>query len=229
MKNLKLIKAACIAATLVFSAGTASSMQFTFNPIDNSPNEGGYSPYDLNDLDHGYYYVWSINNSASNALATALSSGQKIVSATLTYHNIWDWTKENNDNLATYLLQDNLTNPPAGGKWISPNVWQKWDNSSPAVVPWSSQSALVGNWNDPNGGSSTGFNLVYNFGTGLLTNLNSWAKDGNFGFGIDPDCHYFNDKVEFTVVTAPVPEPGLLFLVGTGLLGLGFIRRKKLF
>lgn len=223
MKKLKLIKTACMAAALVFVAGTVGATQFTFQPLDGVGNR-----YDLNDLDHGFYYVWSIDNSASDALAAALNGNEEIVSATLTYYNIWDWRRES-DNLATYLLEEPLSSTTTGGTWLSDNLWRKYDNSSPAIVPWSGQSALVANWDDPNGGSSTGFSLVYDFTPALLANLSDWAMDGDFGLGIDPDCHYYNDGVKLTIVTTPVPEPGSLLLVGAGLLGLGLIRRKKLF
>jgi hypothetical protein len=34
-----------------------------------------------------------------------------------------------------------------------------------------------------------------------------------FGFGIHPDCHYYNDRITFKVITAPaVPEPNTLML-----------------
>jgi hypothetical protein len=52
--------------------------------------------------------------------------------------------------------------------------------------------------------------------------LETYAMNGIFGFGFDPDCHYNNDGVTLTIETSvPVPEPtvGLLVTVGLGLFG----------
>lgn len=57
----------------------------------------------------------------------------------------------------------------------------------------------------------------------------SWLADGNFGFGIDPDCHYYNNGVELKIVTSStnqvIPEPLSVLLASLGMGTLGGLRR----
>ncbi len=178
---------------ILLAANTAYANVHTFQP----------DPVELEDLPHGYYYTWGINWN--------LPAYEYIVSATLTYENIYDYIVES-DLLSTHLLNSATVGVVQGIDWSGGGDY------------FSGQGGLLlGEWNDPAGGSPTGFDLVYD----IPSTHFSWLSDGNFGFGIDPDCHYYNDGVTLQIHTTP--EPTSLLLFGIGGLGLGFLKRKKSF
>ena len=74
---------------------------------------------------------------------------------------------------------------------------------------------------------------TYDFATqGTLSTLNSYAADGYFDFGFDPDCTYsgtitFNYTTQTITNKVSVPDSVTTFgLLGVSLLGLALIRRK---
>jgi hypothetical protein len=89
----------------------------------------------------------------------------------------------------------------------------------------------IGTWSDPYGDPSHKANLTYDLGTlGLIPDLQTYASNGVFGFGWDPDCHYYNDSVQVCITTRDtptIPEPGMLSMLGLGLSGIALYLRKK--
>jgi hypothetical protein len=197
---------------LIVSAAASASRAnttYVFTPSDN----------DLYDLPHANYFTWGINFTPE--------PGEFITGAVLTYNNIYDWRVEP-DHLYTHLLDN-----PLGTSMKPVKIYI--DNQG-GGDNFAGQGVLVGNWSDPSGGYPHGFNLVYDFGKmGLLDELNAYVATTpgsgrlNFGFGIDPDCHYYNSGIEFVITTATnvIPAPGAVLLGGIGVCLVGWMRGRR--
>jgi hypothetical protein len=182
---------------LCFAVPSVYSNTYTFIP----------SPQDLYDLDHSYYYEWGKDWS--------LPGGETITSVSISFINIYDWTYENNDTL--YV---NLLNTASSGVVVYYDG-ESGGNNFPRYI--GQLSVEIGTWNDPNGDYAHRTTQTFNVPEAYY----GWLSDGNFGFGIDPDCHYYNEGVVVTIETSTVPEPSTLLLLGLGLLGTAALRRKR--
>jgi hypothetical protein len=72
--------------------------------------------------------------------------------------------------------------------------------------------------------------FTYNFSNANLATLAQYILNGgNLAFGIDPDCHYWNNGIDFTITTGPAstPEPTSVALLATGLSSIGFYLRRR--
>jgi hypothetical protein len=169
----------------------------------------------LYDLPHTYCYTWGID--------LTLNPGETITGATLTYSNIYDWRFEPGDHLYTNLLD----NPQ--------QLVRAFEDTQTSGNDFSGQGILIGDWEDPAGGVPADFDLVYEFTPDQLAKLNEYALtapdrgQSNLGFGFDPDCHYYNSGITFTITTSPiVPVPEAILLGGFGIALVGLMRRRQI-
>lgn len=165
------------------------------------------SDADIGDLDHRYYYTWGIN--------WTIPAGEYITTATLTIKNINNWQIEPN-----ILYIHLLDNPPLG-------LTSAWDNEG-GGDNFAGQGILLTTYTDNWGIPGPAENFVYSFTAPQIATLTTYLANSRFGFGFDPDCHYFNDGVSLVIKTAPVPEPSST-LIGAMACGLGFVvpRRRQ--
>lgn len=201
---MKITKLLTSAALALAAVGSAAAATYNFQP----------NPVDLNDLDHYYAYTWGINN--------PVPAGQTIVGASISISNIRNWRNESNA-LFIHLLDS-----------ASTGVTQIWDSGGSSTISdyFSGQGILLTTFVD-----STFVNqqFTYNFTNSQLATLIAYISNGsNVAFGFDPDCHYFNDGVTFTITTTTtppgasgVPDSGsTLILLGLGFLGLAGLKRR---
>ena len=71
---------------------------------------------------------------------------------------------------------------------------------------------------------------TYTFTAAQLQTFSSYfLNDGVFAFGLDPDCHFWNNGITFSFTTTPtgVPEPTTMILLGSGLAGMYLKKRRR--
>lgn len=161
-------------------------------------------PPDVYDLDHYYYYTWGIE----------WYQDVEIDDVVLTFKNIRNWDATEN-SLFIRLLDD----APVG-------LVRSYDDVSDISDQFLNQGILIDEWQDTDP-SSTGIDLTYSLSDlGFLDDFSAYLNnDGLVAFGFDPDCHYWNDGVELSIIS-DVPEPATFLLFGLGLVGGRLVRRK---
>lgn len=195
------MKKIIITLTLLFFVfGSASAGIHHFTP----------SPADMYDLDHGYYYGWGIDHDFGT---------EKISNVILTIDNVNNWKQEDN------MLFINMMEQMDAGLYIGLDNY-KVDEYYNIENFYEGQGIAVTEWTDTDGGwSGDVVDLRFDFRSmGLVDDFATFAADGNFGFGFDPDCHFYNDGIKLTVIT-DTPEPASMILFALGLAG-GFARKK---
>ncbi len=166
---------------------------------------------DLWDLDHGYKYEWGIG--------WQLPEDQEIVSASLVFNDIRNWNSEDND-LWVHLLD--LGEDKLGAQQLS-------DPVSGQIDAFDGQGELLHQWHNLPADSQ---DITYTFSTDELVALMEYSADGYFGFGFDPDCHFYNNGISLIIDTkiidpvSSVPESTTLLLLGSGMLGLIGFRKN---
>jgi hypothetical protein len=165
------------------------------------------NPQDMDDLTHQYYYSWGIN--------WQIPGNEEISDATLSFDNINNWATELDDILYVNLLTS-----------ATPGLFFNIDDQASGNA-FNGIGTELFTFTDTD--ESTAESFSYDFNGAQLGLLTGALADGNFGLGLDPDCHYYNDGVKLKVCTRVVPEPAsmLLYILGGSSLIAGFFRKKK--
>jgi hypothetical protein len=196
--------------------GTSS---VTYNP----------NPADLNDLDHHDLYTWRIDNIAVNPA--------NITSATLTISNIANW--DTSPNVLHMHLLDTAINPGVASFVDDPTnstpVEDMTDDFKNARFHnsrgWLVAAGTADTFLKDASFTTTATTFTYTFSGASLAALQQYIANGHdIAFGLDPDCHFYNDGVSFTIDSVtPVPEiTSILPLCGLVASAVGLeIRRRR--
>ena len=210
------MKWVCMKAILSFVLLAASCLKAAAVSYTYVPN-----PSDLNDLDHHSAYTWRIDN--------INLAGASITGATLTFKNIANW--DQNPNILFMHLFDTAKNSGVASfldaTGVPVPVNQMADNfaspllaSNPLIASGTANTFLTSK-----SFTMTPTTFTYTFTPAQLAALQSYITNGkNIAFGLDPDCHFFNNGVTFAM---SVPDAGsTALLLGLAVTAVGIARRK---
>ena len=206
-------------------AGLAASAEASVTTLSFQPN-----PVDMNDLDHHLVYTWRIDNISV--------SGMAIAGATLTFTNISNW--DTNPNVLHLHLLDSAVNfgigsfvdDPTGGVPVTDLTDDFTDGRYHSDPNWLVRGGTGDTLLANPSFTTTGVNYTLTFTPTQLQALASYIANGNdIAFGLDPDCHFFNDGIKFTMTLTPVPEMDALYPIVGLLAALGLthlLRRRRI-
>jgi hypothetical protein len=210
------------AAVVIALPAVVSADTVTFQAPTTAPNQGQGGPTQFN-LDHYMAYTWRIDG--------VDLSKKTITSATITIRNISNWDS-NPNRLFIHLLDSarqagvnsfqDTTNPAVD---INDDFAGTRYTTNPLVAPGTQNTFLTSQ-----SFSTTPHDYVYTFTPDQLKVLTTYfLNGGNIAFGFDPDCHFWNNGIVFSFTTqaVPNPEPATLALLGTGLAGFAYNRKRR--
>ena len=200
MKNFTVIS---MLAAICLINSNAMADAYSFVPSDR----------DLGDLDHYRYYTWGIDT-PWDTTPDENYQFEEAVSATLSFNDIRNW--DNNPNvLYIHLLDDAFPGVDVG--YDNQRGGDNFDGEGELLTIYRNLTTVSRD-------------LSYSFTEDQIDILNSYASDGRFGLGFDPDCHFYNRGVRLdvcteTVTTPPVPEPATMSMMLLG--GAAILRRRR--
>ena len=181
-----------------------------------TPTTVNFSPTGLGTMDGVYAYQWGVN--------WTVPTGNEITAATLTYTNI-KLTSYGKNNPG--ILWSNLLNTSSGSGTTGVTTY----TDSDASTDYWGSTGLIGKE------LFAALNVAHNPSYALdLTTLKTYATDGHFAIGIDPDCYYTDSSIVLSVTYDtqqkpsgnPVPDGGsTALLLGLALPLLRIFRRPK--
>ena len=156
-------------------------------------------------------------------------AGATITGASLTFTNIANW--DTNPNILFIHLFDtakysgvhsfiDASGVPVPNNQMVDNFASPMLSSNPLIAAGTANTFLTSK-----SFTMTPTTFTYNFTAAQLVALQSYiVHGGNIAFGLDPDCHFFNDGVKFTM---SVPDGGTTaVLLGLAVVGICFARRQ---
>ena len=206
----------CLYAFVLVVTGITTAAQATVTTLSFQP-----SPADTNDLDHHLAYTWRLDHVSL--------SGQAITSATLAFNDISSW--DSNPNVLHLHLLDNATNPgvtlfvddPTRGVLVTNLTDDLMSARYHDDRNWLLKAGTADTFLADPSFVTTG--VDYTVTSSQLRTLASYiASNGDLAFGLNPDGHFFNDGIKFTMALTPVPEMAALYPILSLCAAIAFTR-----